>query len=94
MCPEVRQLSMKQCVKAVMSSDRLVVRVIYTLFQKFSIIVFEKEAEMSGKNKSQCFKILMLAFLSDVMVIKETIRIYSGLKSAFIKIQPFSALLK
>ena len=34
---------------------------------------------MSGKNESQRFKILTLLFLSDVMVIKEVIRIYSGL---------------
>ena len=36
---------------------------------------------MSVKNESQYFKILTLSFLSDVMVIKETIRICSGLKS-------------
>ena len=41
---------------------------------------------MSGKNESQRFKILTLSFLSDIMLIKETIRIRSGLKSAVIKI--------
>ena len=41
---------------------------------------------MSGKNESQRFKILTLLFLSDIMVIKEVIRICSGLKLAVIKI--------
>ena len=41
---------------------------------------------MFGLNESQCFKILTLSFLSYAMVIKETIRIRSGLKSAVIKI--------
>ena len=41
---------------------------------------------MSGKNESQRFKILTLLFLSDVMVIKEVIRIFSGLKLEVIKI--------
>ena len=41
---------------------------------------------MSGKNESQRFKILRLLFLSDIMVIKEVIRICSGLKLAVIKI--------
>ena len=41
---------------------------------------------MSGKNESKRFKILTLSFLSDVMVIKVTITIYSGLKLAVIKI--------
>ena len=40
---------------------------------------------MSGKNESQRFKILTLSFLSDAMVLKETIRICSGLKSAVVK---------
>ena len=44
------------------------------------------EAEIAGKNESQCFKILTLSFLSDGMAIKETIRNWSGLNSAFIKI--------
>ena len=41
---------------------------------------------MSGKNESQRFKILTLLFLSDIMVIKEVIRICSGLKLAVITI--------
>ena len=41
---------------------------------------------MSGKNESQRFKILTLLSLSDVRVIKEVIRICSGLKLAVIKI--------
>ena len=41
---------------------------------------------MSGKNESQCFKILTLSFLSDVLITKETIRICSDIKSAVIKI--------
>ena len=41
---------------------------------------------MSGKNESQRFKILTLSFLFDVMVLKETIQICSGLKSAVVKV--------
>ena len=59
---------------------------IYTPRQTLSIIAFKMEAEMAGKNESQCFKILTLSFLIDVMVTNETIRICSGLKSAVIKI--------
>ena len=40
---------------------------------------------MCGKNESQSFKILTLSFLSDVMVLKETVRTCSGLKPAFVK---------
>ena len=54
---------------------------LYILFAKsLAQLLFKKEADMSGKNKSQRLKILTLLFLSDVMVIKEVIRICSGLK--------------
>ena len=37
---------------------------------------------MSDKNESLWFKLFTLSFLFDVMVVKETIQICSGLKSA------------
>ena len=41
---------------------------------------------MYDKNESQWFKILTLSFLSDVTIIKETIRICSDIKSVVIEI--------
>ena len=60
--------------------------VLNILFAKSLAYLLFKKAVMSGKNESQRFKILTLSFLSDVMVLKETIQICSGLKSAVVKI--------
>ena len=58
----------------------------YTLRQKFSIIAFRKGGRNAWYKRIPVIHNLTLSFLFDVMLIKETDRIFSGLKSVVIKI--------